>query len=46
MDCASDLVTFDREGRPEGVRYHLITPLLLKSIGHSSESLAKSSVLD
>jgi Chaperone of endosialidase len=27
-----DLVTLDREGRPEGVRYHLIAPLLLNEV--------------
>jgi hypothetical protein len=27
-----DLVTFDRNGQPEGVRYHLITPLLLNEV--------------
>lgn len=27
-----DLVTFDRAGRPEGVRYHLIAPLLLNEV--------------
>jgi hypothetical protein len=27
-----DLVTSDRDGQPEGVRYHLITPLLLNEV--------------
>jgi hypothetical protein len=27
-----DLVTYDRDGQPEGVRYHLITPLLLNEV--------------
>ena len=27
-----DLVTLDREGRPEGVRYHLVAPLLLNEV--------------
>jgi hypothetical protein len=27
-----DLVTSDRDGRPEGVRYHLIAPLLLNEV--------------
>jgi hypothetical protein len=27
-----DLVTSDRDGQPEGVRYHLITPLLLNEL--------------
>jgi hypothetical protein len=27
-----DLVTSDRAGRPEGVRYHLIAPLLLNEV--------------
>ena len=27
-----DLVTSDREGRPEGVRYHLLAPLLLNEV--------------
>jgi hypothetical protein len=34
-----DLVTLDREGRPEGVRYHLITPLLLNEVQKQSRSL-------
>jgi hypothetical protein len=31
-DVSPDLVTFDRGGRPEGVRYHLIAPLLLNEV--------------
>jgi hypothetical protein len=31
-DIYPDLVTFDRDGRPEGVRYHLIAPLLLNEV--------------
>jgi hypothetical protein len=31
-DVFPDLVTFGRDGRPEGVRYHLIGPLLLNEV--------------
>jgi len=31
-EVSPDLVTCDRAGQPEGVRYHLITPLLLNEV--------------
>jgi hypothetical protein len=34
-----DLVTFDRDGRPEGVRYHLIAPLLLNEVQKQSRTV-------
>jgi hypothetical protein len=34
-----DLVTSDRDGQPEGVRYHLITPLLLNEVQKQSRAM-------